>query len=349
MPARRFVHFAPRRPIHCAGLRRAAAAVAGIGLALGAAAAGAAAQVGLRVESPPLREFGNTEAHDFEDFMHRAVLLVFIDIDIESNALVVPHLNLLIDTYGDRGLSVLAVLERRPDEAPQWIEERGANFAYAYERGDELTRFAHARTFPRALVLDPTGEVMWAGHAGQLDAEAVAPHVEGGLPRPLFEYPREADRVVKELRRGELGAALEEAQALAADHPELGAELVEGVRGLVRLRVERLRAARQRGDYLEVLDDGDDVARMLAGLPEVDGVEALVDAVEDDADARDVAAAQRTVERLRARIVKLDKKRDADALLEKLARLRDEHPDDHAGIDAKVALAELEGLRVDLR
>ncbi|QDU66964.1 peroxiredoxin family protein [Engelhardtia mirabilis] len=308
------------------------------------------AQVGMEMIEPPLREFGNTAAAEYQDYLGRAVLLVFVQPGEQTSDQLVSHLNVLVDTYGSRGLSVVAVTPEDDEaELRTWIEVRQAKFGFALMRGEELQRFALIASYPHALLVDPAGTVGWSGYGGQVTADVIAPHITGALPRPMFDWPRDADKVAQEIRKGRLAQALEAATAVRSENGDLGTELVESVKGLVTFRVERLRAARASGDYARVLNEGDDTVRMLEGLPQAADVEALVEEVEGDDAAVEIAGAQRDVARLRGRFDKLKKKRDADSLVSKFERLAADNVDNHAGEDAKRALDELKRLRIGLQ
>ena len=100
------------------------------------------------------------------------------------------HLNELQDTYGNRGLTVLGVTSEGAGSTEPWIDEKGARYAYAYDKGGQLSRWFGVSGIPHAALVDPMGEVVWTGHPGKLDSKLVEQSLAGALAKPVWAWPK---------------------------------------------------------------------------------------------------------------------------------------------------------------
>lgn len=230
-----------------------------------------------------------------------------------------------------------------------WIEKHEAAYPFAYYSGSDLKNFAGVRGIPHAILVDPTGQVVWAGHPGGLRASTVEAHLEGSLPMPLFEFPKAAKKVRKALEKDSLQTALEEARAIEAEGVEQSARIRAAVEGMIAGRVAQVKRAHERGDFLTVVERGAPLVEALDELPEAAEVRTLVDAVEDDDDAQAVVAVQRKLRDIREDAAELRKKREADKLIGRLEGLIEDVPGTYAATQAKELLDAIRKQRVGLR
>ena len=235
-------------------------------------------------------------------------------------------------------------------QTEEWIEKFKARYAYAYYSGRTLPQFAGVRGIPSAILLDPSGTVVWQGHPGTLTGDTIEQHLEGALPWALYDFPPEASKVAKALKDDDLGDALEEALELAAEGEfDRADEVVAAVEGQIKSRVGQVTEAYERGDFLKVEREGERLARSLKGLPQAEEIEALVEKVDDDDFAQDVIKVQEKLERIREDLDDLSKKRQADSLIDDLEKLRDEIPGSYAATQADELITEVRKLRGKLR
>ena len=235
-------------------------------------------------------------------------------------------------------------------QTEDWIEAKGAQYAYAYYSGRTLPDFANVSGIPAAILVDPSGKVVWQGHPARLNGRIIEEHLEGALPWPLFDFPSEAKKVAKALEKDDLEDALEEARELAAEGElDVAPRLLEVVEKQIALRVASIDRAYERGDFLTVVERGEELERALGDLPEAERLAALLEKVDDDDFAQDVIALQEQIERIREDVPDMSKKRQAEDAIEDLEKLRDELPDSYAATQAEELIDKLRKLRVKLR
>ena len=199
--------------------------------------------------------------------------------------------------------------------------------------------------FPSALLVDPSGLVVWKGHPGNLKGSDIEERLGAALKTPLFDWPDEAKSARKAFAKGQMKKALEAARDVEAGDLDIAAEIQAVITG----KIAALRAASERGDYLGVLDLGDRLKKELSGLPEGDEAKGLIDAVKDQDDFKAVVKAQKKIAKLREEVGELRKKDDADDILEDLREIMEDHPGTYAYEEAKELSAEVSKMKADLR
>ena len=74
-----------------------------------------------------------------------------------------------------------------------WVEKTGAAYPYAYDKGGKVARFFGVRGIPHAILVDPTGKVVWRDHPARLDAKTVEAALAGAeAPRGFVAALRAA-------------------------------------------------------------------------------------------------------------------------------------------------------------
>lgn len=230
-----------------------------------------------------------------------------------------------------------------------WIEKHRVKYPYAYYKGSDLPRFARVRGIPAAMLIDPTGEVVWRGHPASLSDAVVEKALEGALPKPFFELGKAAKGVQKELAKGELAKALEEARELEAEGEGNGAEIRAAVEAMIKAHLEKLRRAREVGDFLRLSERGEALLDGLGDLPESVELQTWLDELDDDKSAQAVIAVQKKIRDLREDVAELRKQKDAAKLIDKLEKLAEEVPGSFAESQAKELISQLEALKAQLR
>ena len=77
-----------------------------------------------------------------------------------------PHLNELDEKYRDKGLTVLALTSEGVDRTEAWIKAKGAEFAYAYDRGG-LARQLGVRGIPASFLVGSDGKIVSGAPLGR--------------------------------------------------------------------------------------------------------------------------------------------------------------------------------------
>jgi peroxiredoxin len=254
----------------------------------------------------------------------------------------VPHLNELHAKFEAQGLSIIGVTSEGASETVPWVEDKGAKYPYAYDKGGKVSRYFGVRGIPHAVLIDPSGKVVWEGHPGGLDEQTIEASLAGALAKPLFEWPASAKPVTQSLVKGDFAGAL----AKAAKVPEAdgGPEIVVQVQAIVEGRVKALEAALAEGNFLDALEKGAALDKALEGLPEQARAKKVVADANANPDAKRVIEGQKTVRKLQAK--ELSKRKELEKAMEDLKKLSTELRGTYA---AKEAEAFMEQIRLKLQ
>ncbi|QDU66962.1 hypothetical protein Pla86_20390 [Planctomycetes bacterium Pla86] len=234
-------------------------------------------------------------------------------------------------------------------DTEKWIKDKGATYPYAYFKGSDLQKFAEMKGWPHAILINPEGRVVWAGHPGNLGGSIIEQNLDGALPVPLFDFPKKASKIKKAIQDRELAVALAEAKEYEAAGEELAVEIRSAVETLISSRVDSLKKAHEKGDFMTLVDRGPDLVKSLDDLPQAAEIQALLDQVDEDDDAQEVVSAQRAIAKMREGLEKLKKKKEVDKLVEKLEQLSEEFSGSFAAEQARDLMAELTQLRPQLK
>ena len=194
----------------------------------------------------PLVDFAGTEARSLDDFLGQAVLLDFFAHWCAPCARLVPHLNEIEEEHGGRGLNVLGVTGDDAATAEKWLAELGATYAHARDEGLRMQIELGFRALPFAVLIDPTGVIVWSGNPKDLAPEAIERALHGALELPAQRWPGEAEPLRDALAEGRFG----EAARLAPGVPGLAPELARFVEHVVARRMELLESRLAAGDFL---------------------------------------------------------------------------------------------------
>jgi len=217
----------------------------------------------------------------------------------------------------------------------RWIAKTDAQFAYGYDKSSQLGRWFGVRGIPHAVLIDPSGTIVWRGNPATLKAKTVESSLAGAISRPISDWPESASKVVKHLGKRDYGKALGEAEKLDGD--ERG-EILASLETLFNGKRNSVERWMKAGDYLAVEERGSSYAKQLKGLPQGEAIDAVLERLDDDDDAQDALDAQRKVARLMSRKVKKSQRNKVKRELQAIAA---RFPDAGAGRDAKAALMRL--------
>lgn len=173
----------------------------------------------------------------------------------------------------------------------KWIADKGAKYAYGYDKGGKLQGRLGVRGIPTAFLIDPSGIIVWKGSPSAVNASLVNKHLDGALAKPIYEWDKKSSKVKKALLGGKLKKALDEANKLSATHPEV----VSTVQSMIASRVTSLERLKTEGDFLAMSEKGKLSAKALAGLPEGATVKAMMKELGADKEAQKILKAQKKV------------------------------------------------------
>ena len=163
-------------------------------------------------------------------------------------------------------------------QTEDFIEDTGAKYAYAYDKGGKLQRWFGVSGIPHAILVDPTGMIVWRGHPGKLTGADIEPALKGSLATPLYAFGKEAKGVKKALAKGKWAKAVAEADALG----EAGAGLQKSLADLIDMRTAVLDTAWQAGDYRLAERMAETNAKQFADLPQAETAEQILTDLKGD-------------------------------------------------------------------
>jgi len=291
-------------------------------LALGTLAPAAAAQgVGTKLTEVKLADFAQTKAKDFEDFAGRAVMFEFFAYWCGPCGAVVPHVNEINETWGPKGLSVIGVTHESARDTEPWIARHGPEYAYAYDKGSKLTSRLGVNSWPRAVILDANGTVIYNGHPQLVTDELLERAVAGALPMPLWEWSGAAKSVRSAMQKRSYRAAL--AAATELGEQDGGPKILAAVQSVIQGKVSAMEGALKNGDFLEASRSSEMLQKDLAGLPEHEKAVQIAEKIAGDDAAQKVIKGQLKLAKLLEREV--SSKKDVANLTEELKKLKAEY------------------------
>jgi len=231
------------------------------------------------------------------------------------------HLNELQEKFGPKGLSIIAVTDEGESDTVKWVENKGAQYPYAYDKGGKLARHFGVRGIPDAVLIDATGKVAWRGHPAALDEKTLEAALTGALPKALYDWSPAAKVVKGAFLKRAYKSAIELAEGLPEG--EGGAEIAAALRTLVTSRVANMKAAHARGDFLGARNEAAELSKDLAGMPELESATQVLADITADKEAALVIKGQEKVAKIRSS--GLSKRKEVEAAIESLQKLVKEH------------------------
>lgn len=215
-----------------------------------------------------------------------------------------------------------------------WIEQRDAEFAYGFDKKNDLARWFGVRGIPHAVLVDPSGTILWRGQPQNLKSSTIDEALKGALETPISDWPKSASKVAKYVRKADFAKAVQEAEKLGAE----GGSVLAAVRQLADGKRDSIERWIDQGDYLNATERGKGYLKELKGLPQGEAIERMLTEVEEDDDAQDVLDAQERVAKLMGRKIK---KGSIPKLTRELKQIAAKYAGTGAGRDAKAALQRL--------
>ncbi len=216
------------------------------------------------------------------------------------------------------GLSIVGVTSEGESQTEPWVESKGARYAYAYDRGGKLQKALGVSGIPNAVLVDPSGTILWQGHPSSLTNALVEEAIKGSITTPVYEWGGSAKGIKKAFLKGNFAKALKEADKLAEDE-ELGTEIGVMLRKMVADRVASYEADLERGDVLKAYDGAKALASGIKGLPEEERISALLKAISKDKAHKAALKAQTKLIEISA--LELRRKKDCDESIKQLEKL----------------------------
>jgi hypothetical protein len=230
------------------------------------------------------------------------------------------------------------VTDEPKKDTDDFVEKTGAKYAYAYDKGGKLKARFGVSGIPHALLVDPSGKVVWAGHPASLNAKVIEQHLTGALTKPMWEWSASAKDAKAALQKRKYADAL--AAAAKIPEAEQGPAIRDAIQNVVKSRVEAAKAALTAGDFLSAQESGAELTKELEGLPEKADADKVVADVKANKDADKVLRAQKTIRDLKGQ--KLSKKKDLEKAMTDLKKIQKDLSGTYAGKEAEEFLIELQ-------
>ena len=94
-------------------------------------------------------------------------------------------MNELNAEFESRGLTIIGVTSETEKQTVSWIEKNGAEYAYGYDKGGKLKSALGVRGIPNAVLVNPSGKIVWQGHPTSLTASTVESALDGAITTPV--------------------------------------------------------------------------------------------------------------------------------------------------------------------
>lgn len=230
-------------------------------------------------------------------------------------------------------------------ETEKWIADKGAKYAYGYDKGGKFKSKCGVTGIPHAFLVDPSGKIVWRGHPGNLNDGIIQSALGGALKKPLWELPKEYAKVKIAIAKGDLATAVRESRALAGapTPPPDAATVADAISNMVTGSLTAAEGLAKAGDYLGAQRDYQRLAKALAGLPEARTAQTALDDMKKNPDAMKGIKAQLELEKA----LQMPDKKAADraSLREALESIKKTYPGTFAASEADKAIASLTAKR----
>ncbi len=203
-------------------------------------------------------------------------------------------------------------------DTEKWIADKGAKYAYGYDKGGKLSGYFGVSGIPHVVLIDANGVVVYSGGAGGYTDEQLRKATAGALPKPLWEWSAAAKGVKGALLKKQFKTAIDEAAKLG--EPDGGPEIKAAVEGMVKAKVELMKAAYTKGDFLGADTAAKGFQKEFVGLPELaDATKMLADITVNTA-AEPVLKNQRLIAKIREKAP--TKRKDVEGAIEDLTKIK---------------------------
>lgn len=227
-----------------------------------------------------------------------------------------------------------------------WVEDKGATYAYAYDKGGKFSKAMGVSGIPHAFLVSPDGTIVWEGHPASLDAATIEKNLEGVISKPLYEWTGGAKKAKQAFLKNDFAGALAAAAKLAEKDP-FGTEIEGVLRSILAGRMQKIEEALKAGDVLKAYDGAKALSKGLKGMPEADTIKATLKRIAKEKDLKETLKVQEKLRDITAEEVR--KKKEADAVMDKLEKLLKGHEGSFVGDQIEAKISEYRKLRAQLR
>jgi hypothetical protein len=225
-------------------------------------------------------------------------------------------LNQLQDKYESKGLSIIGVTSESQSSTEPWVSKHGARYAYGYNSGSLKGKFPGG--IPMAILVDPSGNIVWKGHPSSLKDGDIERALAGALETPMWEWPASAKSVRSSLKKHKYAKALAQAEELG----DAGLAIHQAVQGMVTGKLAALKGLHKKGDYLGATELAATLEKELKGLPEQSEIKTIAGSIKADKQAQSILKAQKKLQSMMEGRIK---KAKVPAMIKNLEKLMAEY------------------------
>ncbi len=133
------------------------------------------------------------------------------------------------------------------EQTTEWVRRRGVKYPYADDSSYSLAGPFDIYGLPHAILVAPTGEVIFSGPSDEITEDMIKTRLAGALKKPLCELPDSVATVRDALVKGDFTAAEAALQKLAPE-VEARADAATALQELFALRLKGVEAAVKADD-----------------------------------------------------------------------------------------------------
>jgi hypothetical protein len=208
------------------------------------------------------------------------------------------------------------------DQTAEWVRRRGMKYPYADDAEYSLAGPFDIYGLPHAILVAPTGEVLFSGPSDELTEDFLKSKLPGALKKAPCDLPEAVAPVRDALLKGDFTAAHQATEALKKE-TEGREEAAHAVKALFELRLKGAANAQRAGDLLGAGEVLERLRPHLATRADLRAeFERIEEALRKAPDAEKILAAQR---RLRELTRPPATKEAAESAVKELETLGKEH------------------------
>ena len=173
-----------------------------------------------------------------------------------------------------------------------WARKLKLNYPYAYDYRFSLAGPFNVNVLPVAILVDPSGTVVYHGPAQKLSESTIRKHLKGAVTRALYAWPEFAETAKSYFLDGEEGMALAALEVLVDEKQPGAKELLGQLNAIIAAKVRGVAESQASGDYLAAKEEGERLLECLMGRPWEEELAKRLEEIEHSDQAKKVMAGQ---------------------------------------------------------
>lgn len=220
------------------------------------------------------------------------------------------HLNELHEKYHAKGLIILGVANEARSAVDAFVTSTEAKYPFLIESSDTRSIY-EVKSIPSAVLIGPSGRILWTGHPGNLTEASIEEHLAGVRLLPDLSGPLAA--VGKALAKDQFASARSKAEKSTTHKDEETAAaataVCEWIDWFGTATLEGAAKDLEAGRFYEAWLGFDLIASGYKGLDIAKEAEAQADAITDDKERKKAVEAGQKYDKLMLEIADLSAKK----------------------------------------